>query len=186
MKSDPKSSSIIYKDWRIQAPIATIAYRYDNLSRVLKIEGVFPEGYRWDMLVQCGDSFDIIPLADSEAGDGLEAILTAEQMSKSGMYSLQLRGILLEDLITKRHTNVIQIRVPDTIIGDHVWPEIPTSFTVIETKLLEINAHPPVPGKSGFWDIWDVNTHAYAESKFPLPSEMTVRVVDGGSASDMK
>ena len=64
MKIDPKSSAIVFRNWRIYAPIATIANQYDNRSRMLCVEGNLPDGYRWDMLVQCGEDRDIIPLSD--------------------------------------------------------------------------------------------------------------------------
>lgn len=180
MKFDPKSSAIVFKNWRIYAPIATIANQYDNESRILQVEGNLPAGYRWDMLVQCGGDFDIIPLTDlpelleddaeeSSKTVQIGALLTASQLSKGGTYSMQLRGILLDDLTTKRHTNVISVRIPGTIVGDETWSEVPSSFSEIEQNILEANAHPPVPGENGYWQIWDIELHAYVESEFPLP-----------------
>lgn len=179
MKIDPKSSAIVFKNWRIYAPIATIANQYDNRSRMLRVEGNMPDGYRWDMLVQCGENYDIIPLSDLPVPlnevDGsmrqkiIGAILTADQLSESGTYDLQLRGILLENTEVKRHTNVISVRIPKTLIGDGTWPEIPTSFTELEQNILEVTAHPPIPGTTGYWKIWDVKLDMYVPSDIPLP-----------------
>lgn len=36
-------------------------------------------------------------------------------------------------------------------------------------QLEELNAHPPYPGDGGYWMVWDLDTHAYVESQFPLP-----------------
>ena len=127
-----------------------------------------PDGYRWDLLVQCGEQFDIIPLADTEKGVG--TVLEDSQLCDEGMYSLQLRGILLDDLETKRHTNVISVRIPKTIVGDATWAEVPSSFSEIEQNILEANAHPPSPGENGYWKIWDIDLNDYVESEFPLPA----------------
>lgn len=79
-----------------------------------------------------------------------------------------------------RHTNVITVRIPKTIIGDGVWPEIPTSFTDIEQSILEANAHPPIPGENGYWKIWDTVKDEYVVSSYPLPS-----VSPGASITDV-
>lgn len=134
------------------------------------------------MLVQHQDNLDIIPLTLSD--DGAVATLTSSQLCYEGMYQFQLRGILLSDLTTKRHTNVIFVYISKTLIGDDTWGEIPTSFVEVERKILEINSHPPIPGTNGCWQLWDYTTHSYVESEFPLPDDgYVITIIDGGSAS---
>lgn len=145
MQTDSKSNSIIFKNWTIYAPIATVGYQYDNLSRVLMVEGNLPEGYRWDMLVQHEDNLDIIGLS-SVSENCASAVLSSAQLCYEGIYQMQLRGTLLSDLKTKRHTNVIFVHIPRTIIGDGTWNVVPTSFIEIEQNILRANAHPPIPG----------------------------------------
>lgn len=145
MQTDSKSNSIIFKNWTIYAPIATVGYQYDNLSRVLMVEGNLPEGYRWDMLVQHEDNLDIIGLS-SVSENCASAVLSSAQLCYEGIYQMQLRGTLLSDLKTKRHTNVIFVHIPRTIIGDGTWNVVPTSFIEIEQNILKANAHPPIPG----------------------------------------
>lgn len=195
MKIDPKSSAIPFRNWRIYAPIATIANQYDNKSRMLRVEGNLPEGYRWDMLVRCGGDHDIIHLSDlpavlNEGEDtektkrGVGALLTSAQLSKSGTYELQLRATDLDDLEVTRHTNVISVRIPETIIGDGTWPETPPSFSEIEQNILEANAHPPIPGADGYWQIWDSEADEYVPSTFPLPAATSGASIIDVSISD--
>ena len=32
-----------------------------------------------------------------------------------------------------------------------------------------MNGHPPIPGENGFWMLWELDSHSYKESAFPLP-----------------
>lgn len=147
------------------------------------VEGNLPEGYRWDMLVQHEDNLDIIGLS-SVSENCASAVLSSAQLCYEGIYQMQLRGTLLSDLKTKRHTNVIFVHIPRTIIGDGTWNVVPTSFIEIEQNILKANAHPPIPGDQGYWKIWDFKTDSYVESEFPLPEVgYNIMVIDGGSAS---
>ena len=68
-----------------------------------------------------------------------------------------------------RHTNVISVRIPKTIVGTGTWPEVPSSFTDIEQNIIEANSHPPIPGIDGYWQIWDAESDCYKPSAYPLP-----------------
>ena len=155
---------IIYNNWTITVPRGVIARQYDNLSRRLEVVGELPDGYAWDLLVQVGSALDIITLEPMENGVGVT--MTADQLSQSGYYQMQLRGTQ-GDVV--RHTNVISAFIPASLSGSGQWPTVPSEFTQLERKLEELNAHPSIPGENGFWMVWDLETHAYAESEFPLP-----------------
>ena len=155
---------IIFKDWTLSGPMEVIARQYDNLSRVLLVTGDLPEGYTWDMLVQVGRAMDIIHLYPMEGGVG--AVLTEDQLSQSGYYQMQLRGIQGGVV---RHTNVIQALIPPSLSGSGQWPTVPSEFSQMEARMREIVAHPPIPGDNGCWQLWDPDTGEYAESEFPLP-----------------
>lgn len=164
---------IIFKDWTISAPREVIARQYDNLSRVLLLTGDIPEGYTWDMLVQVGMAMDIIHLTPMEGGVGVT--LTADQLSKSGYYSVQLRGTRGEEV---RHTNVESVFIPASLSGSGQWPTVPSEFIQAEQRIREIAGHPPVPGENGFWMLWDPDADQYVESQLPLPEG------GGGGTSD--
>lgn len=38
-----------------------------------------------------------------------------------------------------------------------------------EKKLIELNAHPPIPGDGGYWLVWDLDGEKYVTSSLPLP-----------------
>lgn len=157
---------IVFNNWQISVT-GLIARQYDNLSRRIDVEGDLPAGYTWQLLVQCGGNADTILLEATETGAG--ALLTADNLSKSGEYYIQLRGVLEADGITKRHTNVVSAYIPESLTGLGTWPEVPTEFSQVEARILELYRHPPVPGSNGYWLVWDTDQGDYVESQLSLP-----------------
>ena len=155
---------ILFQDWTIQAEGQVLAQQYDNLTRELRVEGLIPEGWIWDLLVQAGKNLDIVRLSQGE--NSLSVILTAEILALSGYYVLQLRATQGEKV---RHTNAIRVFVPESLSGDAQWPEVPTEFSQAEAVIRELNAHPPIPGDEGFWLTWDLKTKEYIKSELPMP-----------------
>lgn len=155
---------ITFSDWTIASCGPPIARQYDNLSRELAVLGDLPEGWKWDMLVECGKQLNIITLAPIEGGVGVT--LTEDMLSLSGPYAMQLRGTQGEVV---RHTNIIQAFIPKSLSGDAQWPEVPSEFSQMEARIQELNDHPPYPGDNGYWMVWDLDTHDYTESAIPLP-----------------
>lgn len=146
-----------------------IARQYDNLSRRLEVIGDLPEGWEWAVLVRANGAEDIISLEPMEGGAGIT--LTRDQVSVAGYYSLQLRGT--QGQVVK-HTNIVQTVVPESLTGSGQWPCVPSEFLQVERRILELNEHPPVPGESGFWLIWNPATDQYEGSEFPLPDGVSV------------
>ncbi|MDY5613655.1 hypothetical protein [Dysosmobacter sp.] len=169
---------IIFNNWQITHTGDLLARQYDNLSRTLLVKGV-PEGYDWTMMVQVEDKFDILPLTPME--DGVGIVLTKDQLSISGYYTMQLVGTLQADGVTVRHTDVLSTFIPPSLSGDANWPTVPSEFSQVEAAILEANSHPPIPGESGFWLVWDLDSHSYVESEFQLPE---VSVGTGGGTTD--
>lgn len=159
---------IQFQDWTIRAEGQVLARQYDNLTRELRIEGDLPQGWDWDLLVQAEEMLDIIRLTPGE--NSLSVTLTAEMLALSGFYLLQLRGTQGEKV---RHTNSIRVFVPESLSGDTRWPELPTAFSQAEADIRALNAHPPIPGADGFWQLWDLETEQYLPSELPLPADGT-------------
>ena len=155
---------IKFDNWRILNQGKVLARQYDNLTRELRVEGIIPEGWTWDLLVQAGKNLDIVRLSQGE--NSLSVILTAEILALSGYYVLQLRATQGEKV---RHTNAIRVFVPESLSGDAQWPEVPTEFSQAEAVIRELNAHPPIPGDEGFWLTWDLKTKEYIKSELPMP-----------------
>lgn len=158
---------ILFSDWKLTGDKQAIARQYDNLSRVLVITGDIPEGYDWDLLVEAGGNLNIIRLSAMDGGIGV--VLTAEMLSLTGWYTLQLRGTLQADGETVRHTDKISVYIPDSMSGDVQWPEIPSEFTQLEQRMEDLNSHPPTLGANGMWMLWNPDTGEYEESDIPLP-----------------
>ena len=150
--------------WHIEASEGILGRQYDNLAHQIVVVGSLPEGYTWDMLVECRGNYNIIPLTVNATG--ASATLTADQLALSGYYDFQLRGT--QDSVI-HHTNTTQVFIPDTIVGPGTWPVLPTEFSEAEAAIKELNAHPPVPGVTGYWMLWDLDTGEYVTSNIPLP-----------------
>lgn len=155
---------IKFSNWNIEAIGQALGRQYDNLTRELRVEGIIPEGWTWDLLVQAGKNLDIIRL--NQGGNRLSVMLTSEMLALAGDYVLQLRATQGEKV---RHTNVIQVVVPASLVGDGTWPELPSEFSQAEANIRALNAHPPIPGDGGYWLLWDLETEDYVESQLPLP-----------------
>lgn len=156
---------LIFKDWEITNDGGLIARQYDNLSRELLVIGDIPDGYAWDLLVQAEGNFNIITLARDQ--DGLSVNMTADMLALSGAYAMQLRGTTGGSI---KHTNVVQVYIPESMSGDAEWPTIPSEFSQAEAIIRELNAHPPIPGSEGFWMVWNTETDQYEKSSLPLPA----------------
>ena len=157
---------IVFNNWQISVT-GLIARQYDNLSRRIDVEGDLPAGYTWQLLVQSGGNADTILLEPTEKGAG--ALLTADNLSKAGEYYIQLRGVLEADGVTRRHTNVVSAYIPESLTGLGTWPEVPTEFSQVEARILELYQHPPIPGSNGYWMVWDTDKDDYVESQLALP-----------------
>ena len=156
---------IQFDNWRIWSDQKILAPQFDHMTCLLAVAGDLPAGWTWEMLVSAGEDLDILPLSPDDTG-GVSALLTAEHLSRCGVYTLQLRGRRGEEV---RHSNPLPILVPESLSGDKHWPALPTEFSQAESRIAAYNAHPPVPGPGGYWRLWNVETGAYEDSDLPLP-----------------
>lgn len=168
---------ILFSNWQISADGTVIARQYDNLSRKLVVVGDMPDGYIWDLLVSIRGNLDIIRLGPMD--DGIGVLLTADNLSISGNYTIQLRGTLQADGITIRHTNQVSVYIPPSLSGDAQWPTVPTEFTQMEQRMEALNDNPPTPGPNGMWMLYNPDTGAYEESDVPLPEGSGYAIGDG-------
>ena len=156
---------IYFKDWEISHDGSILARQCDHLSRVLLVRGV-PQGYDWEIRIRKGKWYEAIPLSPMEGDVG--CVLTEKHLALWGWYSLQLVGTLRADGVTVQHSNVISVFVEESLT-DGDWPVSPGEFTRLESNVREMNDHPPIPGENGFWMLWELDSHSYKESAFPLP-----------------
>ncbi len=154
---------ITFNNWVI-ANSGLIAYQFDNLSAVLEITGDIPSGWTWNLYLQSGSNLNIVSLTETENGIGVE--LTAEMLALSGQYYIQLQGTQ-GDVV--KHTNIIQVYIPNSLSGNVQWPTVPSEFTQVEQRIQTLNSNPPYPGDDGYWMIYDIDSGAYIQSSLPLP-----------------
>ena len=181
---------IRFADWHIQLDGALLARQYDNLSAALIVAGDIPDGWVWDMLVEAKGNLNIIRLSEME--DGVGAILTDEMLAISGYYTMQLRGTQGE---TVKHTNKIQVFVPDSLSGNVQWPTIPSEFTQLEARVSadadraedaaqaaeDAAIRQPYPNPdTGTWWTWDAETGAYKDTGEPYSGGSGEAGQDGG------
>lgn len=159
---------IQFNDWVISDDCSTpiIARQYDNLSRTLTVEGTFPDGYTWAMMVRCHGKLNIIAMSPVDGGIGV--VLTDDMLALAGYYTMQLRGTQ-GDVV--RHTNQIKVFIPESLSGDAQWPEVPSEFSQVEQNIIALNKNPPKPGINGFWMIYNPATGEYEQSDIPLPGD---------------
>lgn len=172
---------IYFKDWEISHDGSILARQYDHLSRVLLVRGT-PQGYDWEMRVRKGDWYEAIPLSPMEGDVG--CVLTEKHLALWGWYSLQLVGTLRTDGETVQHSNVISVFVAESL-ADGEWPASPGEFIRLESNVREMNGHPPIPSENGFWMLWELDSHSYKESAFPLPKGLDgINGKDGVNGKD--
>ena len=156
---------LTFADWKLSTQRgASLGHQYDNLTSELIVQGDLPEGWEWDILVSAGGNGDTWHLT---LGDGQASItLTEDNLSVSGEYYLQLRGIKGEQA---RHTNIVTAYNFRSLSGAGQWPTLPTEWIQAEKDVKELYAHPPVPGEDGYWQLWDLTTHSYQPSQLVVP-----------------
>lgn len=158
---------IEWKDWRLTWDGAPTAMQLDNGSVWLDIVGDVPEGYDWELLLQePGGGLDALPLQARPGGVGV--LLKRENLPSGGTYTLQVRGTLRADGVTQRHSTVTEVLVPASLSEGAAWPELPTAFRELETRMRQLAAHPPQPGANGYWLLWDGDSGAYQASQLPV------------------
>lgn len=162
---------LIFDNWKLKttASADVIGRQYDHLSRRLDVTGDLPEGWDWAMLVRCGDDEDTILM--EPAGEGVGAVLSEKNLARGGYYTLQLRGTLRADGVTRRHTNPVRVFIPKSLAGTGTWPEAPTEFTQMERRIQEAAArvqaasvNPPVLSAADTWMIYDQAAGAYKDT----------------------
>ena len=72
-------------------------------------------------------------------------------------------------------TNVVALKLEKSnTLWEQDAPEPQPSWLA---KIIDLNNHPPIPGDTGYWLLWDTDSGAYVESDLPLPE------VSGGGGS---
>ena len=151
----------------------TLAFAKNNLVNeiICTVDTDESWTYRIDVLYSQTDCsgnplYNIINL--NRTGNVCSALLTIAMLPFSGKYTMQLRGISGEQVY---HSDTFEVWVKYSIDPGAVYDPVPSEFYQIEDNIIEINNHPPYPDISGFWMIWNPQTHKYELSDIPVPTE---------------
>lgn len=156
---------LFFENWKIRVQEEPIPQQYDNLSCALSVNGDLPVGWSWQALIAQGENLDIIALSRTDRGAAAE--LTAQNLALAGPYSIQIRGTKGSQV---RHTNLIRVYIPGSLSGEAVWPTLPTAFSQVERRIREMGNHPPVPGDTGYWMLWEADQGKYVQSEALVPT----------------
>ena len=110
--------------------------------------------------------YDIIDL--NRDGDICSVELTSKMLPFAGKYAMQLRAINGDKV---KHSDTFDAWIKYSIEPASTYDPVPSEFYQIEQNITEINNHPPYPDISGFWMIWNPQTHKYELSDIPVPTE---------------
>ena len=151
----------------------TLAFAKNNLVNeiICTVDTDESWTYRIDVLYSQTDCsgnplYNIINL--NRTGNVCSALLTIAMLPFSGKYTMQLRGISGEQVY---HSDTFEVWVKYSIDPGAAYDPVPSEFYQIEQNITEINNHPPYPDISGFWMIWNPQTHKYELSDIPVPTE---------------
>lgn len=103
--------------------------------------------------------------------DGDNVFVTFEEgMLPEGKVSLQFRGTKGEQVYV---SEIFDAWCKMSLNPTKAYIPIPSEFTQIEQRIQEYNNHPPYPNsESGYWMIWNVNTHRYEQSTIPIGAQL--------------
>lgn len=150
-----------------------LAFEKNNNVDVINITVDTDESWTYKLDVKYPDKccsgkplYNIINL--TRIGNLCTAILTSDMLPFAGKYTMQLRGINGDKVA---HSDVFDAWVKYSIEPGSTYDPVPSEFYQIEQNITEINNHPPYPDISGFWMIWNPQTHKYELSDIPVPTE---------------
>lgn len=109
-------------------------------------------------------------------------LLTSDMLPFNGRYILQLRGINGDKVY---HSDTFEAWVKYSIEPEKTYNPVPSEFYQIEKNINDLNSHPPVPGENGKWMIWNSEKQEYEESDFPLPGEISGKILPEFTENDV-
>ena len=112
------------------------------------------------------DLYNIINL--NRTGDICSVLLQNTMLPFSGKYTMQLRG---KNGQQEYRSEIFDVWVKYSIDPTKLYEPVPSEFYQIEGNIIEINNNPPYPDPSGYWMIWNPDTHKYELSTIPVPTE---------------
>ena len=152
----------------------TLAFEKNNNVDEIVVTVDTDESWLYKLDVKYPDKFNIgkdalYNIIDLDRNGNICSVtLTREMLPFNGKYTMQLRGINGDKVY---HSDTFEVWVKYSIEPGSTYNPVPSEFYQIEQNITEINNHPPYPDISGFWMIWNPQTHKYELSDIPVPTE---------------
>ncbi|WP_286167233.1 hypothetical protein [Clostridium sp. J1101437_171009_A5] len=171
---------ITISDWTVNVPFEDRKVGYSGENRVSCIEIALLDGdyssfstYTLEIAASMAYS-NILELTKSDGSLKVE-ILESFGLPE-GTIRCQVVGVNGEG--AKKKSNTFTLKVIHSINAASQYPPVlPSEFHQMEERIYELNQHPPIPGESGFWMLWNTESDQYEQSELPLPE-------GGGAGSD--
>ena len=171
---------ITISDWTVNVPFEDRKVGYSGENRVSCIEIALLDGdyssfstYTLEIAASMACS-NILELTKSDGSLKVE-ILQSFGLPE-GTIRCQVVGVNGEG--AKKKSNTFTLKVIHSINAASQYPPVlPSEFHQMEERIYELNQHPPIPGESGFWMLWNTESDQYEQSELPLPE-------GGGAGSD--
>lgn len=99
-------------------------------------------------------------------GDIVYTVLTSDMIPVGGRYTGQFEmsyGMMV------MQTEMFDFWVENSVNLNKAYTPIPSTFTQLATNVALMQQHPPYPGDTGFWMIWNLAEGEYQQSNLPLP-----------------
>lgn len=148
-----------------------LGFQKNNLIDILTVSVDTDESWQYKLDVKYSQKdkngqtmYNVIDL--NRSGNICTALLTLTMLPLKGKYTMQLRGIKGQQVY---HSDTFNVWVKYSVDPGEVYNPVPSEFYQVEYNITEISNHPPIPDMSGFWKIYNINTHSYELSDIPLP-----------------
>lgn len=166
---------IVLNGTKVTQDKKNIGFKNDNLVETIYVTVDTPSSYSYKLDIQypkesCSKEqlYNIIDLPRN--GNLCILPLTMDMLPFNGKYICQIRGISGEEVY---HTDTFECWVKYSIDPSEAYEPMPSEFYQVEDRINEYNNHPPYPDSdSGYWMIWNVNTHEYEQSTVPIGAQL--------------
>lgn len=163
---------ITMSGWTVNVPFEDRKVGYSGENKVSFIEialldGDYSEFTTYTLEIAASVAYSNI-LELTKSGNSLKVEILESFGLPDGTIKCQVVGVNEDG--AKKKSNTFTLQVIRSINASSKYPPaLPSEFSQMEQRIYELNQHPPFPGDSGFWMIWNPDTDQYEQSELPLP-----------------
>lgn len=163
------------RETQTQLVIPLGIYGENNARQILFPIGLWQEAFgegRVELLVQRSGDAQPYPVPLTMEGNAAVWTITKADVGVPGFGKARLNYYVGDTVVksvawmTRTDSDPMHIAGPVPEAPEQAWME---RVLAAAGDVAEINQHPPVPGRDGFWLIWNPNTNKYDQTGIPLP-----------------